>query len=238
MRPLIVLVASLSLSCGGPYPMVVGNGVLATVERAVPGTTAVTVATSGDLTIRLGSPASVTITAEENLLQYLTSDVRGGELVLGTEPHVNLSATRGFSYVLTVPSLTAITVSSSGSVTAPALTAPDFALAVKSSGSITLSSLEANNLTTRIESSGSVRVNNGAVAKHSLTIQSSGDVVADGLRSTNATVNISSSGSALVWVTDQLDVTISSSGSVRYYGVPRLTTHLTSSGRVFALGGR
>jgi Putative auto-transporter adhesin, head GIN domain len=237
MRLPSVLVASMLLGCGGPQTLVFGNGVLSTVERAVPGTTSVSVSTWGDLTIRLGSPASLSITGEENLLPHLTSEVQAGKLWLGTEPFVSLRPTRGMTYVLTVPSLTAITTSSSGSVTAPALSVPDFTVTTSSSGSITVDGLEANTLTTRISSSGNVSVS-GAVRDHSISISSNGDVLADGLRSTNATVNVSSSGNALLWVTERLDVTISSSGNVRYYGDPHVKAQLSSSGKVIPMGNR
>lgn len=237
MRPLTVLVASLFLSCGSPDTVLVGNGVLATVERAVPGTTSVTVANWGDLTIRIGSPASLTITGEENLLPHLTSDVTLGKLWLGTEPFLNVRPTRALSYVLTVPSLTGIAVSSSGSVTAPALTATDFTVDVSSSGAVTVEGLEANTLTTRISSAGDVHLT-GSVRDHTVFVSSSGDLLADGLRSTNATVTLSSSGNALLWVTERLEATISSAGSVRYYGQPQVTTHLNSIGRVIPMGNR
>jgi hypothetical protein len=237
MKPLIALVASLFLGCGGPDTVLFGNGVLAIVERAVPGTTSVTVANWGDLTIRIGSPASLSITGEENLLSHLSSDVTAGKLWLGTEPFLNVRPTRALTYVLTVPSLTGIAVSSSGSVTAPALTASDFTVDVSSSGGLTIEGLEANRLTTRISSAGDVHLT-GAVRDLTVFVSSSGDLLADGLRSTNATVTLSSSGNALLWVTERLDATLSSSGNVRYYGEPQVTTHLSSVGRVIPMGNR
>ncbi len=236
MRLLTVLVVLLSLDCGGPTAVVFGNGMLATVDRAVPGTTSVALATWGDLTIRIGSPASLSITAEENLLGSLTSDVTSGKLRLGTEPFVSLRPTRGATYVLTVPALTGISVSSSGSVTAPALTVPDLTLDVTSSGSITLEAIEANTLATHISSSGDVRVSGGAVRDHTITISSNGSVLAEWLRTANAKVNVSSSGNAMLWVTDRLDASISSSGNVRYYGSPQVKEQLSSSGRVIPMG--
>ena len=236
MRLLAPLVVLLSLDCGGPTSVVFGNGVLATVDREVPGTTSVALSTWGDLTIRIGSPASLSITAEENLLSALTSDVTAGRLVLGTEPFVTLRPTRGMTYVLTVPSLNGISVSSSGSVTAPDLAVSDLRLDVSSSGSITFAAIEANTLTTRISSSGDVLVSGGAVRDHTITLSSNGSVLAEWLRTTNAKVNVSSSGNAMLWVTDKLDASISSSGNVRYYGSPQVTTHLSSSGRLIPMG--
>ena len=237
MKPLTALVVSLFLSCGSPETVLFGNGVLTTVERAVPGTSSVTVANWGDLTIRVGSPASLTITGEENLLPHLTSEVTFGKLWLGTEAFLNVRPTRALTYVLTVPSLTGIAVSSSGSVTAPALTATDFTVEVSSSGGVTIEGLEANRLTTRISSAGDVHLT-GAVRDHTVFLSSSGDLLADGLRSTNATVTLSSSGNAMLWVTERLEATLSSAGNVRYYGEPQVTTHVSSVGSVIPMGNR
>ncbi|MBL8920440.1 MAG: DUF2807 domain-containing protein [Myxococcaceae bacterium] len=233
-----LLFATLLLSCGTEMTLVDGNGVLATEERTVPGVTAVALATSGNLTVRFGSPASVSITAEENVLPRLTSTVRGGELGLGSEPFVTLRLHRPISYLLTVPELRSVTVSSSGSVTTPSLAAPTIAFTVSSSGSIVAAGVEANTLKTSISSSGDVRISSGAVASHRVTISSSGSVIADGLRSTSATVTLSSSGDALVWVTDTLDATLSSAGNVRYYGSPMVNVTATSAGRAIPLGAR
>lgn len=233
-----LLFAAFLLSCGGEYSHVEGNGVLATEERPVPGVTSFALATPGDVTVRLGSPAAVSITAEENVLPRLTSLVNSTHLNLGIEPFVALRLHRPISYTLTVPELRAITVSSSGSVTTPHLTASSLALNVRSSGSIETAGVEANALTTSISSSGDVRLGMGAVADHHVTISSSGNVIADGLRSTTASVHVSSSGDALLWVTDALDASLSSSGNVRYYGSPMVNATTTSSGRVIALGAR
>lgn len=233
-----LLFATFLLSCGAEMTIVEGNGVLATEERPVPGVTSFTVATAGNVTVRLGSPASVSVTAEENVLPRLTSSVNGGHLNLGSEPFVTLRLHRPISYTLTVPELRAITVSSSGSVTTPLLTTPSLALNVRSSGSIETAGVETNALTTSVSSSGDVRLGMGAVVDHHVTISSSGNVIADGLRSTTASVHLSSSGNALLWVTDALDATLSSSGNVRYYGSPMVNATTTSSGRVIALGAR
>lgn len=235
MRPLFLAVLWM-MSCG--FVDVVGNGRLQTVERSAAGVSAVTLSTPGDLTIRLGQPPSLTITAEENVLPFLTSDLSGKRLVLGIEPHTSLRTTRAIEYLLTVPSLTAITVSSSGDVLGPVLTATELELAVKSSGSIELAGVEATRVTTLIESSGNVRLRGGTIDEHTITIRSSGDLFAEDVRTRSATISLSSSGDANVWVTDWLDATLTSSGNVRYSGTPRITVHATSSGKLLFTPGR
>jgi hypothetical protein len=237
LLPLLAVAVTFS-ACGPPPLVVVGNGAVSSVDRAVPGTTAVALAMPGDLEVMLGDPATVHISAEANLLPYLTSAVSWGELELGSKPNVSLHPTQPIRYVLTVPSLKAISTASLGNVSAPSLTATDLRLKVGSSGSIHLAGVWATTLTTEITSNGDVQVDTGVVTSQTISITSSGNVDAAGLRSATAEVHITSSGHAVLWVTDQLDVTITSSGTVQYYGAPQVTVHLTSSGTVTPLGPR
>mgnify|MGYP002682593131 CR=1 FL=1 len=86
----IILVAALALSaCNvnlqiGNNEVITGSGNVATREIEVSGFDAVRLAGVGDLTITQGQTESLTIEAEDNILDVLESKVRAGELVLGT----------------------------------------------------------------------------------------------------------------------------------------------------------
>ncbi len=233
------LVAALFLVSCGPTIVVIGNGQLGSVERPVTGVTRVNLAMPGDLEVRLGSPATILISGDENLLPSLTSTVSGNELTLGTAWNTDLRPVARLSYLLTVPTLTGIITSSSGDVTAPALTSGTLSLRTSSSGTIKVTSFEGDTLKSAITSSGNISVGSGSVGSQTIEVSSSGDVGVGGVQSRSADVTISSSGDVTLWVTERLEVTISSSGNVRYYGMPsQVNTRLTSSGTVQALGAK
>lgn len=233
MRAILASSCLLGLLAGcGPGLLVAGNGTMTSEGREVNGTKSVHLSVPGSLVVTLGSPASLRIDAEENLLAYLESRVVLGELQLDVRPNVSLRTTQSIRFELTVPSLQGLSISVPGSITAPALTAADFSLSSSSAGSIHLAGLEASTLATRISSSGSITVESGAVVSQDVRISSSGSFVASGMQSARANVEISSSGSAFLWVTERLDAVLSSSGNVRYVGSPQVFAHLSSAGTV------
>ncbi len=232
MRALLALaLVTLVLGCEPP-PNIVGDGSLAVADREVEGAFAVRLALPAALEVVVGSPSALRLEGEENLLPYVTAEVKDGVLTLGVAPDVTLTPTRPMRLVLTVPALRGLATVSAGSITAPTLTAADFSLEIASAGSIRVAKLEAARLETTIRGPGDVRVDAGRVGHHELRMKSSGSVTALGLESTTAGVTHAGSGNAWLWVTDALGVTLTGRGSVRYLGAPTLTTHSTSTGTV------
>ena len=95
-----------------------GSGQLATAQREVSGFTKVELAGQGDLTIEQTGTESLTISAEDNLLPLLTSDVSGDTLILGTKPNTSIVTTKPITYSVTVKDLDGLAVSGSGTMSA------------------------------------------------------------------------------------------------------------------------
>jgi hypothetical protein len=232
-----------------------GSGNVIEEERLVSGITSVRVANQGDLFIEIGAEESLVIEAEDNLLEYIESDVRGGELVLETRNGVNLRNDKPIRYHLVVQELDTISVSSSGDVEAPALEADWFRINVSSSGNVdvdaidakrldvnvsssgdvTIGELQAESLDVNITSSGSLTILDGGVEEQDIRISSSGDYDARRLQSQVADVGISSSGNATVLVSEELYASLSSSGDLYYIGDPTVDARQSSSGDVIQL---
>jgi hypothetical protein len=71
---------------GGDETFIVGSGVIVTEPREVEDFTGVVLNGVGEVEIRHGNTESLSITADDNILAHLTSEVRNGRLFLGTEP--------------------------------------------------------------------------------------------------------------------------------------------------------
>ena len=213
-----------------------GSGALAEETRPVSGVTAVQLSMPGTLHIQIGPSESLRISAEDNLLPYIRTDSRAGELDIHTESNVNLRPTQPIDYFLTVASLDTIHVSSSGDIEAPALTATHFDVGISSSGSITIDSLQAETLRVEISSSGSLAILAGAVPEQDISISSSGAYDARNVESQEIDVRLSSSGSATVRVAGILKADLSSSGNVYYLGSPQLRVETSSSGKAIPAG--
>src|SRR5215510_2714711 len=89
-----------------------GSGKAATDTRSVSGFSSVEVSGSGELQIEQTGTESLAISADDNLLQYHTADVRGGQLTLGMK-NGSYGTLTPVVYKLTVKSLNGIVLSGS-----------------------------------------------------------------------------------------------------------------------------
>jgi hypothetical protein len=215
---------------------VVGSGAAASEERKIADVTSVDLNLPGDLTIALGDAESLFIDSEDNLLPYLETRVRNGTLEISSRTGTNIRPTLPLAFRLTVKSLKALTVNSSGDITAPFVEADAFTITSNSNGYILLAGLNADRLTVVLNSSGAVTVSGGQVENQNVTINSSGKYSAESLPTTNAEVLVNSSGKATLWVTETLKAELNSSGNVEYYGAPTVTESNQSGGRLISLG--
>lgn len=233
----VLVLASVTLACTvSGLGAVRGTGDVVQEERSIGSFSGIELANQGDVIIELGSAESLVVEAEENLLEYLVTEVRGDTLYLGTKSGTSLSNTEPIRYHVTAQELDSIQIASSGSVTAPALTADSFSIQVSSSGDVEMDGIEASRLVVRISSSGSVTIDEGMAEAQEIDISSSGDYEASNVDSLEAEVNISSSGRATIRVSDSLDAALTSSGNVYYYGDPQLNVSASSSGRAIQQG--
>jgi hypothetical protein len=188
-----------------------GSGQLATGSREVSGFSKVELSGSGELTIQKTGTESLSISAEDNLLPRLTSEVSNDTLVLGTKPNTTILPGRPITNSVTVKDLTGVAVSGSGNIRVPDLTTTALSISISGSGTITV---------------------NGTVNDQDLEISGSGRYEAAQLTSKTVKADISGSGTANVLATDVLDVKISGSGTVTYTGNPQVEQEISGSGKL------
>jgi hypothetical protein len=83
-----------------------GSGNVVEETRPVSGVSGVEIATIGDVIVQLGDEESLRIKAEDNLLKYFETQVRGGTLRISTSPRtINLRPTKPVIFFLTVKEL-------------------------------------------------------------------------------------------------------------------------------------
>jgi hypothetical protein len=229
-----------------------GSGPVVEEERDLGNITGVVLSMPGTLYVEMGISEALRVEADENLLEYIETNVRGNTLVIETRQGVNIMTSHDINFYLTVDELESLETSSSGDIEAQDLRTNDFSIQVSSSGNVTIASLNCLKFNTQISSSGEVTISDlrgdstsvgisssgnleikgGQVQTQNINISSSGEYLARNLESLEAKVNISSSGSATIWVKDQLSGNISSSGNIYYYGDPEVNVSTSSSGEV------
>jgi len=252
----VLALALAALACQVAIPnMVRGSGDLSTETRDVSGFDAIVLENSGDVFVTIGKTEELTIEADDNLLPYLTSEVKNGVLTLGTTPGRNINPTRPIVYNVTVKELNNITLAGSGSINVEPLEADKMTVLLAGSGNISLQKLDTSDLEATIAGSGNISVDELTAERVDATVSGSGDIrlagetptqklgvcgsgnyLAGDLQSENANINIAGSGNATVWVTEHLTVTVNGSGNIRYYGKPSVDHTDNGSGTLTSLG--
>jgi hypothetical protein len=221
-----LVISTLLASCGSFRDA----GAQTTQQRTISGVTAVRVLTSGDLTITPGTTETLSVTAGENQMAGLTSQVIDGTLILDNTSN-DFSDGR-ISYALTVPPLVAVELSGSGGADGVGVLTGDAQITVTGSGDATLTGLDLAGVTVDMTGSGDVTLA-GSASSQQVTVTGSGTYQADELTSERADVRLSGSGDAAVDVTGTLTATVTGSGSVTYTGNPTdIKQSSTGSGEV------
>lgn len=206
-----------------------GSGPFQTEQRKHNEFKSIDISLNADVTIRSGKNYSVSVSAEENLLERIRSRVRGKKLVI--ESKGCLKPNRDIQVEIVVPELEEIELSGSGNVFVPdTMHFKNLLLKVNGSGDMDVK-LTAASLTSSINGSGNILLQ-GSANRHDIKINGSGDVDAREMPCNQSTVKVNGSGNVKAYVINQMDVHVNGSGSVYYKGKPKLSTRINGSGKV------
>lgn len=254
LSTLSVLVALLGVSCG---PVIEGSGNVTTETRQVSNFSQVKLLGIGEVSVVQGDEETLRIEAEDNLIPYITTEVKGDTLEIGFKSGLPLSVwpTKPVKFYVTMKSVEGLQVRGSGDINAERLAADQLQLTVTGSGDITVNELEVKTLSNTISGSGDILVDQlkadsakttlsgsgkcvlaGQTIKQSTYISGSGDYLAFELQSQTAAMRLIGSGDVQAWVTEDLDVNVAGSGDIEYYGTPNVSQRVVGSGNVSGLG--
>ncbi len=205
----LVLLARDVLPGSSRSPGVQGSGVAGTSTRALANFSGIDLAGSNNVTVVAGARQSVVVHADKNLLSHVTTQVRAGKLIIGDSGSF---AAKSPMYVeVSVPSLAALDLSGSGT--------------------ITVTGIRTARLTVTLSGSGDIYAS-GSVTRLNVSIDGSGDAQVSGLIARNVAAVVRGSGAIFVTATQSLDAKVPGSGAVLYSGNPQVTTSITGSGAV------
>jgi hypothetical protein len=234
---MILLVWVLALGIQGcDFNAVRGSGNVVEEERSVSGTSGIHLAGLGTVTIELGDQEALRIEAEDNLLEYFETEVRGGTLWIEQQENKNLRPKEPVNFFVTAKTLDSLALSGSGEIIVPPVSAERFSLDLSGSGEIDINDLDADSLEVTISGSGDVNIAAGAVESQDVDISGSGEYDARDMESASADVRVSGSGKATVRASNHLQVDVSGSGDVRYAGNPTVDSDVSGSGDVERIG--
>ena len=212
-----------------------GNGKVVTIERSVGAYDAVASAGWFDVELVDGSEGQLTLKGEENLLEYIKTEVKDGKLVIKVKKGVNLKPSNWNSAILiTVPveEIEAVSLSGSGDVVSKTtLRADDFKASISGSGDVSLA-IEANDLKANVSGSGDMDLE-GKAGNFDVSIAGSGDIKAFNLEADYVDAKVSGSADLSVTANKGIKARVAGSGDITYKGNPeKIDTKISGSGDI------
>ena len=195
-----------------------GNGVQSSEDRVVSGFTGIVNTSSFDVTVYYGNVSSVTVNADENLMQYIRTYISGGNLILETDQDRCLESVNRIEVSIVCPYIETLVLSGSGDME--------------------INDFESDYLKINLSGSGDIDMNNILVNNTlDASLSGSGDINAEG-KSADAKYSLSGSGNirAEDMVVGDCDVVLSGSGDIHCRFVTSLKGVLSGSGDVYFVG--
>lgn len=227
----IIIILGLTVSLQGQgWRTVTGHGNVVTKERNVDSFTGLKVSSGIDVYLKQGNNESVTVEADENLHEYILTEVRNGVLNVYSEYNIR-DADKKRVYV-TMKEIKSIKTTSAGDVFGEGpINCDRLELSASSAGDIKIQ-VKTNQLDVDISSSGDITVT-GETDMLRADLSSAGDLNAYELRSREADVSVSSAGDADINVSERMTARASSAGDINYKGNPRnVDAHSSSAGGI------
>ena len=243
---LMAVIFVVSTACIVPFSprLVRGSGDVIVEERDVSDFEMIQVSGVGRVIITQGDDETLSVETDDNLLEYIETEVKGDTLEIGFSKDTSfgvgggrkvLEPSEGFTFRISVIDLNSILLSGAAKVEVDKLKTDTLNIHLSGAGDFVVEDLNAKELDVSVSGAGDVEVA-GRVENQNVRLSGFGRYQAFDLDSQEATVTISGAGGADVWVTETLDVTISGAGDVKYYGSPEVTPEISGVGRIQSQG--
>lgn len=188
-----------------------GSGKVKSESRKSKGFTSISLTGMGRVVLEQTEKDSLSVSADDNLLSYLTSEVKNGILTLGIKNNTSFNTHNEIAYKVTVKNLKELNISGSGDIDAKKIKTDKLKVVVSGSGKVTLQ---------------------GEASTQEINVSGSGSFDGENLKCKTVKIDIAGSGNGVVNASEKLDANISGSGSVEYLGNPTLTQDISGSGSI------
>jgi hypothetical protein len=233
VRLLIIAIAVIGFACSanGQWGKTVhGNHNVIRAERNLGSFTGIKASAGVDVYLRQGDSDAVTVEADENLHEYIITEVKGGVLQVYTEVSIR-DAEKERVYV-TMKEIKSVETTSAGDIVGESpVKSDEIRLSASSAGDIKLE-IYAREVNLNISSSGDMTLS-GETERLEADLSSAGDLNAYDLKAKEADISVSSAGDADINVTDKITAKASSAGDINYKGDPKyVDVHTSSAGGI------
>jgi hypothetical protein len=233
LKYLLIMFLALSITfCtdGQIRRTVYGNNHVVKKEREAGRFTGLRVSSGIDVYLKQTGNESIQVEADENLHEYIITEIRDGVLHVYTEANIRQAEMK--RVYVTMKDINSLKTTSAGDIIGETPVKTDrLELSASSAGDIKLE-ISAKEIEANISSSGDVTLTGEADILNA-DLSSAGDLNAYGLELREADVSASSAGDADINVSERLRARSSSAGDVNYRGNPKyVDAHSSSAGGV------
>ncbi|QXP59107.1 head GIN domain-containing protein [Olleya sp. HaHaR_3_96] len=235
------LVLSLALlvftSCNAQWgngKKIKGNGNVTTITRSTSDYGTIRLAGWMNFELVKGTEGTITIEGEENLLDYIITEVESNNLLIKIKNNINLKPSGSKTITITIPfdDIDKVSLAGSGNVSSNAtIDSNNFETKISGSGDMTLD-IKSINVDVTITGSGDLTIT-GQTKNLEASVTGSGDFHGGRLQADNAETKVTGSGGIVVYVKDNLKAKVTGSGDIEYKGNPKkVTKKVTGSGDI------
>ena len=235
MKKLTTLtVALLCITTSCAQKRIKGNGNVVTIERNTSDYDGVSVSGFYEVELVDGQEGNLTLKGEDNILDYIETEVKGGTLHIKSINNKTLIPSRGEGVFITIPveEIDKIRLSGSGDFSGDkTLKTDDLDIQISGSRNIDLT-IDAIEVSVMTSDSSNIRLKGDS---EEFTVRSSGssNVRAFDLETQEATFELSGSSDVETTVNESITSRVSGSGNVSYRGNPqKVDSKISGSGRV------
>jgi len=197
-----------------------GSGNLISETRNVGDYDKIIVTGSFNVSLVHGTEGKLKIKIEDNLLEYLVTEVRGNSLKIKWKNKVNINTRKGIHIVVPFTSLDKVVLTGSGEIiSADTMDSNNFEVFLSGSGNIALQ-VASKSTEVKVTGSGTVKLL-GKSDELYVLLTGSGDFNSYPLKVTDAKAMLTGSGDIELSVSNRLTAKVTGSGSITYRGNPK-----------------
>ena len=212
-----------------------GNQKIVTITRTTSEYDKIIIAGSFDLKLVSGTEGTITLEGDENLLEYIKTDVRNGSLNIAFDKTTNIQYNYKSSIEISIPieQIDELVFSGSGNVNATEIIVSDnFKSTITGSGNVSFVT-SAKILKITKAGSGNLTIK-GKATQLEVSASGSGNINLFDLTTQNAVASQTGSGNINLNCIEKLDATTAGSGSIQYKGNPKkINKNSSGSGGIF-----
>ncbi|MEO6348450.1 MAG: head GIN domain-containing protein [Aquaticitalea sp.] len=200
-----------------------GNGNMTSITRTTSDYDSVQCSGSFDFVLVAGIEGSIKIEGEENLMQYLITEVKDGNLIVRTEDRINLQFSKDKTIKITIPfkEISSVSLSGSGDLwNQDKIITDNMKVSLTGSGDVVLN-VEATSTKASVAGSGDL-ILKGKTHSLNANVSGSGNLHGFELPAMKTEISVAGSGDAEVVCYESLKAQVAGSGDIRYKGNPKI----------------